>query len=691
MNLQSVAFTGADALAMTLFALRSPVTVNGRSVFRRVFGLRISSGGLADGIRFAAAASHLALTFGANDNFDVRAAGIANVQAKGGSTLIVELPAPVRVRGAHLTGGVTSDAFTIDLFRMDGDELAGDPTKSFTNNGNVSGDFTDRRFALRLRKQDGSFVAITPANLTQLRVLGLPTAARAGLAPAGQDPASALFFFNLPGVVGQNTNSPSGNADIGAPLAAALEQQIGALEPPFPDPLDLLLVVESDAPCQLQVNSFALPLTLERTHFRALLLRAEDVTDPVAFLTRLHDGSAPLTAYLRSHLAPPTLAAIERTIGGRAPARVIEAVARDLNSLLQADAVYAATRFQGISLTPETLAAAQAGATGTRRTRLNRTLLEEAFPGVLAPIPPSGSDEKETLRAQGATATLEVHVELPRAALISAATLRMEASLRGDAPGGARGEDGADAGEDGGGANGGEWQASIPDTTGVAANATRAVARRFQPEAALHASGMALALAGIAPSNELTAEIRAEEGGAPTGRTVASGKVVLEALDDPAWVHFPFAAAAVLQAKPYWIVLRATQGAVLWLADQQPAITRVGDPAPRGWTDRGGFSDIAPLHQIWERGAAPRAVAGDGGSGSSGQDLSGRLRVKIGDMILTPLPAQGRAVTVDITAALASWLAAQPASPPIVTVPIAIAALGKGTVTVYPPEIRYSL
>jgi hypothetical protein len=60
--------------------------------------------------------------------------------------------------------------------------------------------------------------------------------------------------------------------------------------------------------------------------------------------------------------------------------------------------------------------------------------------------------------------------------------------------------------------------------------------------------------------------------------------------------------------------------------------------------------------------------------------------------VIVPLSV-GREKTcvATITSALQGWLAAQPSSPAVVAVPIAVAALGKGTVTIHPPEITYSI
>ena len=672
MNLQSIGFTGAQQLTANnaTYGFSTPTVINQRNVFRRVFGLRISTGGLADSIRFDKSAAHLSIEF-SSLQFDI--ANSVQVGTKG-QALTVELPVPLQIRRARVRGGSSS---TVEIYRLDGDEVAGDPTKSITNStsSSVSGDFTDRRLALKLKRPDG-YDSLSTDDLLDLIVLGFPTAPRVGIAPFDAGADAPFFFFNPGGIVGQS-NGPSGSADIGPQLADALQQHIDSIDGAFPDHIDIFLVFESDAPCNVVVKSFAVPVALARTSFRAVLFEADDFTDAAAFATRLQEHGTPLTAFLRGKLSANTRGLIDR-VEKSVPEAVLNALARDLNAGLQSEAFYTAQRFQGITLTPETLAAAQANPTGVARARVNRKLLEEAFPKEIAPIPEPSGDEKEVLKADGATSVLDVTVDFPRAGVVSSATIALEGDLSGDAPGSANGNGN-------GTSSGGDWHDAIPDVVGLSVDTARSIARQIQPDAAVDASGIALALSSTASAAELTAEIRDDDHGMPAGRVIASGKTTIEQLDQPSWIHFAFKKAAVVEAKPHWLVLRATNGSAVWLSDVDSATTRVGDSLEKGWSDRGGFDTLAPLFQLWARG---------GGTGESpgGEDaLATRMRVTIGGLSVTPAASSdgGKARVASITSALQVWLAAQPSSPAIVAVPIRVTALGKGSVTVYPPEIEY--
>jgi hypothetical protein len=675
MNLQSIALTGGSALVANGAAqtLHTPVPVNGRNVFRRVYGLRVSTGGLATGIRFDPANAHFSLAFEPDsDPFDIR--GSADVTSKGGQALIVELPTTLRVTSARFAG--VTGAQTIDIHRLDGDKLVDDAFDTFSNNGNVSDNFTDMRFALRLRNASSALLDITPAKLADVDVKGFPTAARVGVALASQGPGSAFFFWIVPGEVGKDTDSPSGSADLGAMLANVLQQEIDSLEPPYASTIDFLLVVESDAPCRFRAHSFTIPYGVVRASLRGVLLRSGDISDAAAFATHLRDANTLLTSYLRGKLSTFTQAALDQA--ERAPsAHILTAVVNELNQALQSEAFYSEPRFAGIALTPETLATAQASPTGIARTRLNRALLAEAFARVIAPITEPSDDEKEVLQINGASSTLDVAIDLPRTATIRSATILLEGDLRGGAP--------ADTSATGNGTAPPAWDAPIPDQLGLTVDAGRAIAHRIEPGNATDATAISLALSCTSPGAELVAEIREDQDGTPAGRVLASGSALAGRLDQPTWVRFEFRTPVIVQGRPHWIVLRTTRGAVLWLAVDNAAISRAGTLADKRWSDLGSFDDVALLYYVWARAAKGTALTGTGPV-----DLANRLRVTIGTNTISPFAGQsGRARMCAITLPLQQWLAAQPGTAPIVKVPIRIAALGSGSVTVHPPEVEY--
>jgi hypothetical protein len=427
-------------------------------------------------------------------------------------------------------------------------------------------------------------------------------------------------------------------------------------------------------------DSFTIPFGLVRNSFRAVLLRPEDITNPGAFATRLREGSTPFTTYLRGKLNTSTQNALKRITGTSVPAPVLSNIVQQINAAMQSEAFYHTSRFDSDDLQPATVAAAS-GASGIGRTRVNRTILEEAFAGEIATIPPPDDGAKEVLRAQGANTALAVQVDVPRLITILAATLRIEGDLRTDSPSNAVTSSETET------TSTPSWDTPIPDVTGFSVDATRAVAALVTPAQASEASGIATAVSLTSATAELIAELREDQAGIPTGRVLGSATVALSHLDQPAWVRFEFAAAVVVKAAPCWLVIRATNGSAVWLADvERPGTVRIGDPAPKGWVDRAQFTDRTPLHQLWTKTTSLTSTTSNGKSA----DISERLRVSIGPAVLTPASNGAKIRTVDIKDALQNLISGV-ATGQLVSAPIRVSALGTGNVTVYPPEIEYDL
>jgi hypothetical protein len=94
---------------------------------------------------------------------------------------------------------------------------------------------------------------------------------------------------------------------------------------------------------------------------------------------------------------------------------------------------------------------------------------------------------------------------------------------------------------------------------------------------------------------------------------------------------------------------------------------------------------------VW---SAARSVAASGspsnGNGAT-DETAGRLRVNIGSAVLTPVGFGGKAKVVNITSALHTFLASHTSGAALVATPVLVRALGKGNVTIYPPEVEYDL
>jgi hypothetical protein len=191
-----------------------------------------------------------------------------------GQAVVVSLDAPRRVRSIRLTANAPGTGQTIDLYRLDGNAVAEKPTVSAALQNRFAKipdtvDFTDLRFAIRLRNAGGQPLDLNPAHVSEVGVRAYPTTPRLGIAPAdalGQSTSVAT----LRGEIGKSAST--GTFDLGEALAAALQRYFDALRAASPDaplanPLDVALVIASDAPFRLQTTSFAITARLVQVSF----------------------------------------------------------------------------------------------------------------------------------------------------------------------------------------------------------------------------------------------------------------------------------------------------------------------------------------------------------------------------------------------------------------------------------------
>jgi len=117
----------------------------------------------------------------------------------------------------------------------------------------------------------------------------------------------------------------------------------------------------------------------------ATSLSSANLIDPAAFAAKLANGSDPLTAFLREHLQPATRADLATFDPNTASAKaVISALVKDLNALISGPSIYDPSRFSPAALRPETQDLLHRRLTGYELARLNKLLLEDAFPNSVA-------------------------------------------------------------------------------------------------------------------------------------------------------------------------------------------------------------------------------------------------------------------------------------------------------------------
>ena len=117
----------------------------------------------------------------------------------------------------------------------------------------------------------------------------------------------------------------------------------------------------------------------------ATSVASAEIVAPAAFAARLTNGTDALSAFLRSRLQDSVKADLAAFAPSNANAKtVLSALSRDLNQVLSGPSIYDAARFGGIVLRPETRSLLQRNPTGVDVARLNKLLLEDAYPAELA-------------------------------------------------------------------------------------------------------------------------------------------------------------------------------------------------------------------------------------------------------------------------------------------------------------------
>jgi len=132
------------------------------------------------------------------------------------------------------------------------------------------------------------------------------------------------------------------------------------------------------------------PIVVGKDTQESMLFRDEDLTNVSSLVTRLKNEQDPLAQYLVSKLSPETLELVARYTPSSPPQKALtNALVDDLNRLINDPSLYQGEFFSQASLRPETRELIDKNPQGEELVRLNRMLLEDAFPTELAKNLPS--------------------------------------------------------------------------------------------------------------------------------------------------------------------------------------------------------------------------------------------------------------------------------------------------------------
>jgi len=117
----------------------------------------------------------------------------------------------------------------------------------------------------------------------------------------------------------------------------------------------------------------------------ATSLSSGGITDPAAFAGKLTNGPDAMSVFLRSRLQDSVKADLAAYSASSANAKtVISALVKDINQVISGPSIYDQARAGNVVLRPETEQLLKQSPDGQQLARLNKLLLEDAYPGELA-------------------------------------------------------------------------------------------------------------------------------------------------------------------------------------------------------------------------------------------------------------------------------------------------------------------
>ena len=229
-------------------------------LYRRKIPLILQTGGVAEELVIDATTSRLEGQF-LSYIFDAH--GVDGTSLTGTGTVIVDLPAPRRIRRIKVaTVALGTPAAAIGLHRVDVDKVTEEATVELASNAIGNLDFADAHFAIRLAGSK----PVQPAQVEILEVASFAASPRLGVvlagAPADEEPQ---FFWQgkrrdrsrwpAGGWAGERRRRPG--RSTGSP------RQPAPGEPARADPADSCtagraLLIESNAPCQFQLTNLGI-------------------------------------------------------------------------------------------------------------------------------------------------------------------------------------------------------------------------------------------------------------------------------------------------------------------------------------------------------------------------------------------------------------------------------------------------
>ena len=144
----------------------------------------------------------------------------------------------------------------------------------------------------------------------------------------------------------------------------------------------------------------------------ATSLSASQISDQAGFVHQLANGADGVSVFLRAQLDESVRASLGTFAASDPSARAtLSVLVKDLNRIIAGPSIYTKARFAGIALRPETRKLARGNPQGQQLTRLNKLLLEDAYPAEITQSAANGWEARDGAMASKGTGRGVIYTE----------------------------------------------------------------------------------------------------------------------------------------------------------------------------------------------------------------------------------------------------------------------------------------
>jgi hypothetical protein len=223
----------------------------------------------------------------------------------------------------------------------------------------------------------------------------------------------------------------------------------------------------------------------------------------------------------------------------------------------------------------------------------------------------------------------------------------------------------------------------------ITAAGGQSAGQRVTPSEAVSAAGIALGIMALAEDTQLAVALESDWHGAPSGKKVSGGSVSLTDAGHKQWIVVSWKDPVTLSSEPFWVLVSATKGAAVWLAETGSDSVHLLAKEAGVWSEAAKVDGVRALYRLLPYVPVVTEVPKD-----TAPQPAPEVRLSIGDGVLTGELQKDGNLLFDVTAAVNTYLVAARSGAPLpgsTSVPLVFTTGNAGLITVYPPHIEYDL